>query len=182
MPLSSIAQTILANVTKAMQDAEEIWGPGESEYVPLMDAIVAECKSRVATFKSWAEVPDTQHGEPWKTAPDSLRHFANALTWRYMDETPGIEDGPQIHAIMARGALSEEFDENTGGWVWLSYSVHVEPVSGVRVFVIAGCDTCAALVLPDADDLSPVECAEMVWDMHGEEESALLSRVYYTAD
>ncbi len=48
MKLSATAQTIFDNVIKAMQDAEEIWGP--EDYVSLMEAIVSEANQRITTF------------------------------------------------------------------------------------------------------------------------------------
>jgi hypothetical protein len=44
--LDNISAAIFVNVCKAMQDAEEIWGPGEEHYPDLMDAIIAECEAR----------------------------------------------------------------------------------------------------------------------------------------
>jgi len=50
--LTPSAQQIFDNVVGAMQDAEEIWGPGEENYVPLMEAIIAECNQRIATYRA----------------------------------------------------------------------------------------------------------------------------------
>lgn len=48
--LSPIAKQIFDDVVRAMQDAEEIWGP--EDYVPLMQAIVAEANQRIATYRA----------------------------------------------------------------------------------------------------------------------------------
>ena len=48
------------------------------------------------------------------------------------------ECGPTIHAAMARGASAEYFNDNTGGWVWNSFTQH-ETTRGT-VIAIATCD------------------------------------------
>ena len=48
--LSPLAEMVLNAVLKAMQDAEEIWGP--EDYVPLMEAIRCEANQRIATYRA----------------------------------------------------------------------------------------------------------------------------------
>jgi hypothetical protein len=44
----SVDDQIYANVIKAMQDAEEIWGPDRDDYVLLMERIIRECQTRIS--------------------------------------------------------------------------------------------------------------------------------------
>jgi hypothetical protein len=48
--LTGVAGNILDSVLFEMQDAEEIWGPGEDGYVPLMKDIAAESTARIGGF------------------------------------------------------------------------------------------------------------------------------------
>lgn len=50
--MSPVANTIFENVRKAMQDAEEIWGPVDlDEYTALMTAIKDEANQRIINAK-----------------------------------------------------------------------------------------------------------------------------------
>lgn len=53
--LSQASWHIFTAVCEAMQDAEEIWGPGDDQYEPLMRAIAAECNQRIANFQETRE-------------------------------------------------------------------------------------------------------------------------------
>ena len=50
MNMNGRAQEIFDNVIEAMQDAEEIWGPGDDGYIPLMAAIANEANERIQNF------------------------------------------------------------------------------------------------------------------------------------
>ena len=128
------------------------------------------------------ELPGTMHGKAWDDAPASLRYFVNGIVKKYADGTRGMYDGLGIHAYMAEHALSHEFDENTGGWVWLSYTIDIDPVSDIPIFICCGIDTCYVYMLPDTgvDDLlsvSPARCAEIIFDLCGEDDVLLSAYV-----
>lgn len=105
----------------------------------------------------------------------------------YAAQTATLDDGPAVHAIMRRHALCESFDDNTGGGVWLSYTVDTIGANAEPVLIIAGWDSCMVYRLPAGlgDDLlsvDPAEAAGLVWDLCGDDDSIRLGAVYIEDD
>jgi hypothetical protein len=80
-----------------------------------------------------------------------LEDAAELLIGRYRGIDDEDVDGAAVHAVMAEGALEEYFDANTGGWVWISHSVHEGP-HGHRLYVSASCDSVGVYLVPAGFD------------------------------
>lgn len=124
------------------------------------------------------------YGFPFRTLLTSERVSVDELLRRYATETAQLEEGEATHAVMARGARSADFDENTGGWVWLSYSIHAIGDFDAYALVIAGSDSCSLYlidVLGCTPETPPAEAAGLVWDKCGDEDAVRIATVYLEA-
>ena len=126
-----------------------------------------------------------QHSPLFAALTPRAARDAECLLSYYAAQTLGDEGGEHCHAAMSRHALADDFDPNTGGWVWLSYSVHVIGAESLPVLAIAGCDSCALYMLPEGTDpasADPATLAGWVWDMEGDEDAAKLAVIYVEDD
>jgi hypothetical protein len=94
--LSPGAREIFEAVVKAMQDAEEIWGPGPEDYVPLMEAIAAEATGRIKAFKEqaepvgqieWTALSNGRYRVMGKGFADGRNFCADVHSYRHGDRT-----------------------------------------------------------------------------------------------
>jgi hypothetical protein len=111
--------------------------------------------------------------------PESLRVLAQELIGRYIAATTYADteagprydgthaDGRRMHAHVSRGARFAQFEDSTGGNVWVAYSMHVDSVSGESVIFQGGCDGCNVYRVPEADR-DTCELYGLVWDMECE--------------
>lgn len=106
----------------------------------------------------------------------------DTLALQLVDRYRGIADndtaiaGELLHAQMAQGAISDYFDPNTGGGIWLSHSIH-QGESG-NVLVTAGLDS--VYVYRALTDQAQ-SCADAVYALCGEDDAILLAKWYYEA-
>ena len=115
---------------------------------------------------------------PADASPVTPEALAQQLVARYREIADCEADvpGEQLHAHMAKGALSEYFDPNTGGWIWLSHSVH--QAEGGNVLVTAGLDSVGVFRAPSDDAQA---CADAVYALCGEDAQIRLAEWYYEA-
>lgn len=121
------------------------------------------------------------HRPRYATESPSVAASVELLLSHYAARTFDMDDGPSVHAVMAEHALQSAYDPNTGGNVWLSYSIHLLGAEQLPALVIAGWDTCSVYVLPDTDT-DPHKAAAAVWDMCGEDDSHKLAILYLEDD
>jgi hypothetical protein len=81
-------------------------------------------------------------------------------------------EGETVHQFMAQTADAgqAEFDANTGGWVWVSYTMHtyMDGPARVRLLAIGGCDSVGLYEVPD-DCASVRQFAEFIHALCGED-------------
>lgn len=100
-------------------------------------------------------------GPAFANQSESVKALARELCTRYVaasvlpDGDGGLIENvnpESIHADMCRDAHITYFDANTGGWVWVSYTTHVDAPTGAILLCVGGVDGCGVYELRDGDD------------------------------
>lgn len=94
---------------------------------------------------------------------------------RYCSQTLKTqEDGPAIHAVMSEGSVSNYFDMNTGGNVWLSCAVFFDRDG--YIYAQTSIDGVDVYQLPEnVNPLNAQDCENFIWDLHGENSRYLIA-------
>lgn len=93
------------------------------------------------------------------------RTLAAALVARFQDVSIIDQGSGELqHAVLSEGATDQYFDENTGGFIWLSHSLH-RAEDGTMLHLEAGADTCSVYL---AKSDTAMKCADTVAEMCGE--------------
>lgn len=101
------AQSVFYAVIAAMQDAEEMGGPGPEHYADLMDAIRIECETRLRNFRSWNREQDAD------TPPTAKLRLVLDVTYETGDDGDErtaadlVRDGSRCLDLMVSHAASD---------------------------------------------------------------------------
>lgn len=106
------------------------------------------------------------------------------ILYFYASKAMQCDTGPELHDAMKRGAEREFFDENTGGGVWLSYTIDVIGTESQPVLIIAGTDSCGVYMVGEYSavyNIDPQAEAARIWNLCGEDDGVLIASAYLEA-
>lgn len=166
-------ETIVRRRT-AFTDLRDLLG-AKGGYRPSLDMRDAEMAA-LATFYDQAMERRGDDRRAYRYGTTSIT--AQDLIGRYKGITArGDVAGEVAHAWMAAGAISAQFEPNTGGGVWLSHAVH--RAGAHPLYVCSGCDSVRVYRAPSQDAEA---CARAIFDLCGEDDHLCVAEHFATAD